>query len=122
MSHKICKLAGIATRTLDKSIAAIVAASALEQYSRVVALVNAQTGIDINEFFAYIALLAVLCWVGQWLNEIMAFTIVTIPRFFKNLCHGKFSMCLLDCDKSHKSSESTKSSRTASTKSTSTHY
>lgn len=109
-SQKICKLASCATRALDESVCAVVSVAALEQYAKIVDLVKQYTCIDINEFFGYIALLAVLCWVSQWLNEIIHFICKTIPKFFKNLCRGKFSLCLLDCDNSSKSSKSTESS------------
>lgn len=114
-SQKICQLASCATRALDKSVCAVVSVAALEQYGKIVDLVKQYTCIDINEFFGYIALLAVLCWVSQWLNEIIHFICKTIPKFFKNLMCGKFSLCLLDCDRSHKSSKSHKSHKSSST-------
>ena len=105
-SQKICQLASCATQALDKSVCAIVSVAALEQYNCTVELVKKYTCIDINEFFGYIALLAVLCWVSQWLEEIIHFMFHTVPKFLRNLCHGKFSLCLLDCDRSHKKSSS----------------
>jgi hypothetical protein len=114
-SQKICNLAAIATKTLDKSVAAIVSIAALEQYSKIVDLLKQYTGIDINEFFGIIALLAVLCWVGHWLEEIFHFICVTIPKFFHNLCRGKLSLCLLDCDRSHSSHSSHKTHKTDDT-------
>lgn len=110
-SQKICSLANIATKALDKSVASIVSVAALEQYTAVVEFINCKIGINVNDFFAYIALLAVLCWVGQWLEEIINFICKTVPKFFKNLMCGKLSLCLLDCDKSCKSSKSSKSSK-----------
>lgn len=107
-SQKICNLASVATRTLDKSVAAIVSVAALEQYAKITDLLKQHTCIDINEFFGIIALLAVLCWIGQWLQEIFHFICVTIPRFFSNLCRGQFSLCLLDCG-SHRSSTKSES-------------
>lgn len=101
-SQKICKLAAVATKALDKSAAALVSVAALEQYNYVVEMVKEKTHIDINEFFTYIALLAVMCWVGHWLDEIFRFLCHTLPKFFKNLMCGKFSLCLLDCG-SHES-------------------
>jgi hypothetical protein len=107
-SSKICQLAACATDALDKSVCAIVSVTALEQYACIVNYIKNATCIDINELFGYIALLAVLCWVGQWLEEIYHFLVYTVPRFIKNLCCGKFSLCLLDCGKKHSdSSEST---------------
>lgn len=110
-SNKICQLARCATNALDKSVCAVVSVAALEQYSYVVGLIKQFTCIDINKFFGYIALLALLCWVSQWLADIINFICKTIPKFFKNLFCGKLSLCLLDCDKKcHKSSKSCKSS------------
>lgn len=109
-SQKICQLAAVATEALDKSTAALVSVAALEQYNYVVDLIKEKTCIDINEFFAYIALLAVLCWVSQWLEEIYRFFCYTIPKFIKNLSCGKLSLCLLDCDSSSHKSKSSKPS------------
>jgi hypothetical protein len=108
-SQKICKLASCATKALDDSVCAVVSVAALEQYAIIVDLVKQYTCIDINEFFTYIALLAVLCWVSQWLNEIIHFLCKTIPKFLKNLMCGKFTLCLLDCGSSHSSSRSSRS-------------
>ncbi len=126
-SQKICKLASCATKVLDDSVCAVVSVAALEQYAIIVDLVKQYTCIDINEFFTYIALLAVLCWVSQWLNEIIHFLCKTIPRFLKNLTCGKFSLCLLDCDshsssRSHKSHKSHKSHRSHRSCKSSTQY
>jgi hypothetical protein len=109
-SQKICNLASCATKALDKSVCAIVSVAALEHYSVIVGYIKDFTTIDINEFFGYIALLAVLCWVGQWIEEIIDFVCKTIPKFFKNLMCGKFSLCLLNCEKSSKSTKSSSSS------------
>jgi len=111
ISNKICQLANCATNALDKSVCSIVSVAALEQYNCVVEYIKKFTCIDINEFFGYIALLVLLCWVSQWLAEIINFICRTIPKFFKNLLNCKFSLCLLDCDKKcHKSSSSSSSS------------
>jgi hypothetical protein len=116
-SNKICQLASCATNALDKSVCAIVSVAALEQYNCVVEYIKNITCIDINEFFGYIALLALLCWVSQWLAEIFNFMCKTIPKFMKNLFCGKFSLCLLDCDKKcDKSSKSSKSCKSSSSK------
>lgn len=117
-SQKICQLASCATSALDKSVCAVVSVAALEQYNNIVELVKNLTYIDINEFFGYVALLAVLCWVSQWLEEIIHFVCKTIPKCIKNLCHGKLSLCLLDCYESHKES----STCDTSDKSSSTKY
>lgn len=103
MHSQICNLAGAATKALNKSAAAVVAAAALEQYAKLAQKVKELTCIDINEFFSIIALLAVLCWVGQWIKEICHFVTVTIPTFIANLCKGHFSLCLLNCKSSSES-------------------
>lgn len=105
-SKKICKLATCATNALDKSVCAIVSVAALEQYNNVVHLIKDLTCIDVNEFFGLIALLAVLCWISQWLEEIFHFICHGIPKFLRRLCHGKLSLCVLNCDSSCKSSKS----------------
>ena len=97
-SSKICSLAQCATNALDESVCNAVAAAALEQYAKINELIKSYTHIDVNEFFGYVALLAVLCWFSQWLNEIVKFVTKTIPKFIHNLSCGKFSICLLDCD------------------------
>lgn len=112
-SQKICQLASCATSALDKSVCAVVSVAALEQYANIVNLIKQYTSIDVNEFFGYIALLAVLCWVSQWLEEIINFMCKTIPKFVKNLLCGKFSLCLLNCDKSSESSKSSKSCKSS---------
>jgi len=106
---QICKLANVATKTLNKTVAAIVSAAALEQYATITELIKNYTCIDINQLFECIAFLAVLCWVGQWLNELVKFVLVVIPKFFKNLCAGKFSLCLLDCNNQSESSTQSQS-------------
>jgi hypothetical protein len=102
-SKKICALASCATNAIDKAVCAVVSASALEQYAQLVEFIKNTTCFDINRFFALIALLALLCWLSDWLYEIIHFVCHTIPRFFKNLLCGKVSLCLLDCESSHHS-------------------
>ncbi len=110
MSHQICKVAGCATRALNKSVCAVVSAAALEQYAKISEMIKQYTCFDINHFFGLIALLAVLCWISQWIAEIIDFVTVTIPNFISNLCNGKFSLCLLDCDRSSTGSRHSESS------------
>jgi hypothetical protein len=100
-SKKICALASCATHAIDKAVCAVVSASALEQYAQLVEFIKNATCFDINRFFALIALLALLCWLSDWLYEIIHFVCHTIPRFFKNLLCGKVSLCLLNCENSH---------------------
>lgn len=97
-SKKICALASCATNAIDKAVCAIVSASALEQYAQLVEFIKTNTCFDINRFFSLIALLALLCWLSDWLHEIVRFVCHTIPKFFKNLFCGKVSLCLLDCE------------------------
>jgi isopentenyldiphosphate isomerase len=104
-SSKICNLATCATEALDTSVCEVVAAAALEQYAKINELIKQYTHIDVNEFFGYVALLAVLCWFSQWLKEIVHFVTHTIPKFIHNLTCGKFSLCLLDCDESEPEAE-----------------
>jgi uncharacterized protein with PQ loop repeat len=93
----ICALAKSATNALNKTASAAVSVAALEQYAKIVELIKSKTCIDINEIFGIIALLAVLCWISAWIKEIVHFVCVTLPNFFKNLCQGKLSICVLDC-------------------------
>lgn len=112
---KFQEVAECANDALNKVVCAAVSAAALEQYGKIVHFIKSTLCFDINELFGLIALLAVLCWVSQWISEIIHFVTKTIPKFIKNLCNGKFSLCLLDCDRSrteHKSSScSTKSTK-----------
>lgn len=113
-TQKICQLASCVNSTLDKSICAIVSVAALEQYHMIVDYIKKYTCFNINDFFGYIALLAVLCWISQWINEILNFICKIIPKFLKNLMCCNFSLCLLDCDKSHKSHKSSSSNKSSS--------
>lgn len=112
---QICSVAAAGKKALDDIAAAAVSAAAVSQYAQVVEMIRNATGIDINQFFNYIAYLVVLCWVGNWLNEIFNFLLNTIPKFFKNLLRGKLNFCLLDCDNS--SSASAKSSKSSASSS-----
>ena len=114
MTQQICKLAGCATRALDKSVCAVVQVAALEQYAKITKLIKVHTCFDVNEFFGLIALLAVLCWVGDLIKEIIHFVTKTVPRFFKNLLCGKISLCVLKCDKSESESKSKSDSKSDS--------
>lgn len=103
-SQNLCNLAACATRALDKSVCAVVSVAALEQYNQLVELIKQQTCIDINQFFVCISLLAVVCWVSRWIEEMIAFMCVTFPKFIKNLLCGKLTLCIFDCE--HKSEKS----------------
>lgn len=103
MTHQtslICKAAKCANRALGKSVCRIVSVAALEHYAHIVEVIKNTLCIDINKLFGLIALLAVLCWISQWISEIINFVTKTVPQFIKNLCQGKFSLCLLDCQDS----------------------
>ena len=110
MPSQICSLADCATKALNKNFCAVVSAAALDHYAKIAETIKKCLCIDINELFSVIALLAVLCWISQFITEIIHFVTRTIPNFISNLCHGKFSLCLLDCssDKSeHDDDDST---------------
>jgi len=109
---QICSVAAAGKKALDDIAAAAVSAAAVSQYAQVVELIRNATGIDINEFFNYIAYLVVLCWVGNWLNEIFNFILHVLPKFCRNLLKGKLNFCLLDCE--HSESKSCKSSNSSS--------
>jgi len=99
MSHQslFCKAGACATKALNRTVCAAVSVAALEQYAKIAEMIKSCLCIDINKLFTFIACLAVLCWIGQWVAEIINFVTKTIPRFVSNLCQGKFSLCLLDC-------------------------
>ncbi len=94
---KLCNAAACAKDALDKVVCDAVAASALQFYARAVEFLRNTLCVDITKFFQLIALLAVVCWIQQWLQEIIAF-ICNIPTVIRNLFSGNFSLCLLPCD------------------------
>lgn len=112
-----CFAAGCAKKALNEAVCAIVSASALEQYAELVQKIKEYTHFDLEQFFHVIALLAVICWIKDWLSEVCDFLTRKVPRFFHKLLHGEVSLCLLDCE----DSESTKSSKSRKS-SSSFHY
>lgn len=106
--HKtlICKAGQCAHKALNNSVCSIISNAALEQYAKIVEMIKTNLYIDINKLFGFIALLAILCWVGHWISDIIKFVTRTIPRFIRNLLHGKFSVCLFDCESSKSDSKS----------------
>lgn len=95
----LCNAAACAKLALDKIVCEAVSSSALDFYTQVVEFLRNTLCIDLTMFFQLIAMLAVICWVQNWLIEIIHF-VCRIPRVLKNLFCGKFNLCLLDCDNS----------------------
>jgi len=107
-----------AKKALAELVNNVVSSAALSHYAHIVELIRCHLWIDINVLFSYIALLVVICWVGQWLHEIINFIFVKLPKFIKNLFCGKINLCLLNSSKSRsKSSDSSCSSDSSSSSS-----
>ena len=104
----LCNAATCAKLALDKVVCEAVAAAALNFYAQIVDFLRNTLCFDFAIFFKVIAFLAVVCWVQNWLLEIIKF-ICNIPRVIKNLFCGKFNLCLLDCDNSRSSRRSSDS-------------
>lgn len=105
----LCNAAACAKLALDKVVCEAVSSAALDFYAQIIEFLRNTLCIDIAVFFQLIALLAVVCFIQNWLLEIIGF-ICRIPKILKNLFCGKFNLCLLDCDRSESSSESESSS------------
>jgi hypothetical protein len=101
----LCNAATCAKLALDKVICDAVATAALNFYTQIVSFLRDTICLDLTMFFQVIALLAVICWIQNWLIEVVKF-ICHIPRVIKNLFCGKFNLCLLDCDGKSRKSES----------------
>mgnify|MGYP000196212810 CR=1 FL=1 len=110
---KLCDAANCARVALDKVVCDAVAVSALDFYAQVVQFIKDNTGLDVAVIFQAIAALAVLCWVQEWLLEIIRF-LCRVPRFIKNLFCGKINLCILNCNKSKSCSKSSSSSSSSS--------
>lgn len=95
----LCNAATCAKIALDKVVCDAIASAALNFYSQIVEFLRVTMCVDVTMFFQLIALLAVLCWVQNWLMEMIHF-ICRIPKVIKNIFHGKFSLCLLNCGRS----------------------
>jgi len=109
---KLCDAAACAKIALDKVVCESVSVAALEFYAKVVEFIRLHTCIDIGLIFQVIAILAVICWIQQWLLEIINF-VLGIPKLIKKLFCGKlFPLCVFDCcDKPvHESEDSSSSS------------
>ena len=104
----LCNAATCAKLALDKVVCEAVAAAALNFYAQIVDFLRNTLCFDFAIFFKVIAFLAVVCWVQNWLLEIIKF-ICNIPRVIKNLFCGKFNLCVLDCDRSERSERSERS-------------
>ena len=101
----LCNAATCAKLALDKVVCEAVAAAALNFYAQIVDFLRNTLCFDFSIFFQIVAFLAVICWVQNWLSEIINF-ICKIPTVIKNLFCGKFNLCLLDCDRSEHSQPS----------------
>lgn len=99
----LCNAATCAKFALNKAVCDAVASAALNFYSQIVEFIRNTLCFDISILFQVIAVLAVICWVQEWLLEIIKF-ICKIPKIIKNLFCGKFNLCLLDCDSEHSTS------------------
>lgn len=115
----LCAAADCAKNALNKVVCEAVAVAALDFYAQVVEFIKQQTGVDPLIVFQAIAALAVLCWIQEWILELI--DLVTIfPRFIKNLFCGKLDLCLLNCgpkprpEPKHSSTSSSRSSSTSS--------
>ena len=116
MSQNFCAAAACAKKSLDEAICSIISASALSQYATIVKHIKDATSFDLDAIFELIALLSVICFVGNWIQEIIRFITHSVPKFVKRLLHGKFSFCLTNCDgndesEPHKSEKSHKSEK-----------
>jgi hypothetical protein len=96
----LCNAAACAKIALDKVVCDAVASAALDFYAKAVEFLRSHLCIDLNVFFQLIAVLAVICWIQNWLLEIIKF-VCKIPKVIKELFCGNFNFCLLDCDESH---------------------
>jgi hypothetical protein len=99
----LCNAAACAKLALDKVVCDAVSNAALNFYTQVVEFLRNTLCIDLTVFFQLIAMLAVICWIQNWLIEIIHF-ICRIPKVLKNLFCGNFNLCLLDCDGSENNS------------------
>ena len=101
---KICRAVSCVREVLDKSVCDAVAGAALDFYAQVIEFIKTNVGFDITVLFKVLAVLALVCWIQEWLLELVKFAL-GIPRFIKNLFCGKFSLCLFDnCNASSESS------------------
>lgn len=114
----LCAAADCAKNALNKVVCEAVAVAALDFYAQVVEFIKQQTGVDPLIVFQAIAALAVLCWIQEWILELINL-IAKVPRFIKNLFCGKLDLCLLNCGPKPRPehSSSTTTSRSSSTSS-----
>ena len=108
----LCFAANCAKNALNEAVCATVSSAALNQWANIIELIKCYTGLDINTLFEIIAILTVLCFLSRWLLEVVHFVTNTIPKVIRNVCRGKLSFCILDCDNEEPkhSSKSAKSS------------
>ena len=101
--------------TLDKIVCEAISSSVLSYYCQFVNYLRNTLNFDITIFFQVIAILSIICWVQNWLLEIIKF-ICKIPKIIKNILCGKFNLCILDCENSSHSAKSSKSSKSSVSK------
>lgn len=110
----LCNASACAKLALNKVVCDTVASAALDYYAQIVDFLRNTLCIDINKFFQVIAFLTIICWIQNWLLEIVKF-ICKIPKVLKNIFCGKFNLCLFNCESnSSSSSSSNKSSKSKS--------
>ena len=97
---KLANLSSCAKSALDKVVCQGVAAAALDLYAALVDYLRMALCFDVSVVFQIIAVLAITCWIQNWLIEIYYF-IVKLPRILKNIFCGKFDLCILEDHDDH---------------------
>lgn len=108
----LCNAANCAKIALDKVVCDAVASASLNFYAQIVEFLRNNFCFDLTMFFQVIAFLAVICWIQNWLIEIIKF-ICRIPRIIKHFFCGNFNLCFLNCDKKSSSSSSSSSEKSS---------
>lgn len=101
----LCNAATCAKLALDKVVCEAVSAAALNLYAQIVDFLRNTLCFDLTVFFKVVALLAIICWIQNWLLDIIKF-ICNIPRVIKNLFCGKFNLCVFNCEQPEHSEHS----------------
>jgi hypothetical protein len=97
---KLANLSKCAKLALDKVVCQGVAAAALDLYAALVDYLRMALCFDVSVLFQIIAVLAIICWIQNWLIEIYYF-IVKLPKILKNIFCGKFDLCILEDHSDH---------------------
>ena len=92
---KICDAAACAKFALDKAVCDAVGIAAVNFYTVVKDYIRETTCIDLSIIVKAIAVLSLVCWIQNWLVELVK-AIIAIPKFVKNLFCGRFSLCVFD--------------------------